>query len=88
MADPRILREIRSHAEETTVLCWSAGFSSTDAAARWAAEHGGRLLEALKLCREKLSGFQTDAADKMAAEAIDAAEATRAVQSPKGGGCK
>ena len=39
MADPKVLREIRYHATETTEMCWSAGFSSTDAAARWAAQH-------------------------------------------------
>ena len=51
MADPKVLREIRYHATETTEMCWQAGFSSTDAAARWAATHGNNLLDALgRIC--------------------------------------
>lgn len=51
MADPKVLREIRYHATETTEMCWQAGFSSTDAAARWAATYGNNLLDALgRIC--------------------------------------
>lgn len=86
MADPRILREIRSHAEETTVMCWSAGFSSTDAAARWAAEHGSKIIEALgRLCNLPQNCDHTECAEDWSFARAALSKAS-AFQSPKGGG--
>ena len=59
MADPKVLREIQDHATETTEMCWQSGFSSTGAAARWAAKHEGNLIEALEEARSVIGSLNS-----------------------------